>query len=75
MLVMELMHAIVAIHRGVSVFAGVGERIREGHELWRELQSTGVMELSVLVFGEMDESPGVRFRIGPNPVTVYSFRW
>jgi len=63
-LVMELMHAIVALHRGVSVFAGVGERIREGHELWQELQAAGVMPKSLLVFGEMDESPGVRFRVG-----------
>ena len=63
-LIMEFMHAIVAMHRGVSVFAGVGERIREGHELWHELQAAGVMPRSLLVFGQMDESPGVRFRVG-----------
>lgn len=72
-LVMELMHAIVAIHRGVSVFAGVGERIREGHELWQELKATGVMPKSVLVFGEMDESPGVRFRIGHTALTYAEY--
>lgn len=63
-LIMEYMHAITAGHAGVSVFAGVGERIREGHELWHELADTGVLEKSLLVFGEMDESPGVRFRVG-----------
>ncbi|MBI1214994.1 MAG: F0F1 ATP synthase subunit beta [Alphaproteobacteria bacterium] len=63
-LVMEFMHAVVALHKGVSVFAGVGERIREGHELWHDLQAAGVMDKALLVFGEMDESPGVRFRVG-----------
>ena len=72
-LVMELMHAIVSLHRGASVFAGVGERIREGHELWRELQGTGVMPKSLLIFGEMDESPGVRFRIGHTALTYAEY--
>jgi len=72
-LVMELMHAIVALHRGVSVFAGVGERIREGHELWHELRNTGVMAKSLLIFGEMDESPGVRFRIGHTALTYAEY--
>jgi F-type H+-transporting ATPase subunit beta len=72
-LVMELMHAIVALHQGVSVFAGVGERIREGHELWQELRATGVMPKSLLVFGEMDESPGVRFRIGHTALTYAEY--
>jgi F-type H+-transporting ATPase subunit beta len=63
-LIMEFMHAIVALHQGVSVFAGVGERIREGHELWREMQDAGVMPQTLMVFGQMDESPGVRFRVG-----------
>ena len=62
-LIMEFMHAIVALHKGVSVFAGVGERIREGHELWHEMRDAGVLANAVLVFGQMDESPGVRFRI------------
>ena len=72
-LVMELMHAIVSLHRGASVFAGVGERIREGHELWRELQGTGVLPKSLLIFGEMDESPGVRFRIGHTALTYAEY--
>jgi F-type H+/Na+-transporting ATPase subunit beta len=63
-LMMEFMHAIVGLHQGVSVFAGVGERIREGHELWREMQAAGVMPHTLMVFGQMDESPGVRFRVG-----------
>ena len=63
-LIMEFMHAIVKLHRGVSVFAGVGERIREGHELWHEMQAAGVMPDTLMVFGQMDESPGVRFRVG-----------
>jgi F-type H+-transporting ATPase subunit beta len=63
-LVMEFMHAVAALHGGVSVFAGVGERIREAHELWHEMQKAGVMPQTVMVFGQMDESPGVRFRVG-----------
>jgi F-type H+-transporting ATPase subunit beta len=62
-LITEFMHAIVALHQGVSVFAGVGERIREGHELWHEMQQAGVMSHTLMVFGQMDESPGVRFRV------------
>lgn len=72
-LIMEFMHAIVDIHRGVSVFGGVGERIREGHELWHELQDAGVMEKSLLVFGQMDESPGVRFRVGLTALTYAEY--
>jgi F-type H+-transporting ATPase subunit beta len=72
-LVMEFMRAVVALHRGVSVFAGVGERIREGHELWHELKDSGVMEKSLLIFGEMDESPGVRFRVGHTALTYAEY--
>jgi len=63
-LIMEFMQAVATLHRGVSVFAGVGERIREGHELWREVERAGVLEQTLMVFGQMDESPGVRFRVG-----------
>ncbi|WP_420804794.1 F0F1 ATP synthase subunit beta [Nitrosococcus halophilus] len=72
-LIMEFMHAIAHIHKGVSVFAGVGERIREGHELWHDLQDAAVMSQSLLVFGEMDESPGVRFRIGLTALTYAEY--
>ena len=72
-LIMEFMHAIVALHQGVSVFAGIGERIREGHELWREMQAAGVMPQSLMVFGQMDESPGVRFRVGMTALTYAEY--
>jgi F-type H+-transporting ATPase subunit beta len=63
-LIMEFMQAVASLHGGVSVFAGVGERIREGHELWHEMRDNGALANAVLVFGQMDESPGVRFRVG-----------
>ena len=72
-LIMEFMHAIVALHQGVSVFGGIGERIREGHELWREMLAAGVMSRSLLVFGQMDESPGVRFRVGMTALTYAEY--
>lgn len=72
-LLTEFMHAIVALHGGVSVFAGVGERIREGHELWNEMQKAGVMPQTTLIFGQMDESPGVRFRVGATAVTYAEY--
>ncbi|MFC7049827.1 F0F1 ATP synthase subunit beta [Emcibacter nanhaiensis] len=64
-LIMEFMNAVAALHKGVSVFAGVGERIREAHELWREMEGSGVLKNATLLYGQMDESPGVRFRAGP----------
>jgi F-type H+-transporting ATPase subunit beta len=63
-LMMEFMHAVSANLHGVSVFAGVGERMREGHELWHEMRDAGVLPRAVLVYGQMDESPGVRFHVG-----------
>ena len=72
-LIMEFMNAIVRLHQGVSVFAGVGERIREGHELWHDMQDAGVMPRSLMVFGQMDESPGVRFRIGLSALTYAEY--
>ena len=72
-LVMEFMHAIAAMHQGVSVFAGVGERIREAHELWHEMEDAGVMPQTVMVFGQMDESPGVRFRIALSALTYAEY--
>ena len=72
-LVMEFIHAVSAIHKGVSVFAGVGERIREAHELWQEMQVAGVMQDTLMVFGQMDESPGVRFRVGLAALTYAEY--
>lgn len=68
-LMMEFMHAVSSLYQGASVFAGVGERIREGHELWHEMRDAGVMERSVMVFGQMDEPPGVRYYTGFTALT------
>jgi len=72
-LVTEFMHSVTTLHQGVSVFAGVGERIREGHELWHEMQKAGVMPRTVMIFGQMDESPGVRFRLGLSALTYAEY--
>lgn len=72
-LIMEFMHAVATLHEGVSVFAGVGERIREGHELWQELSKTSVLPQTLMVFGQMDESPGVRFRVGLAALTYAEY--
>jgi F-type H+-transporting ATPase subunit beta len=72
-LIMEFMHAIAALHQGVAVFAGVGERIREGHELWHEIRKAGVMPQTLMVFGQMDKSPGVRFRAGLAALTYAEY--
>ncbi|GAA0682864.1 F0F1 ATP synthase subunit beta [Marinobacterium maritimum] len=72
-LVMEFMHAVATLHKGASVFAGVGERIREAHELWHEMQTAGVMDRTLMMFGQMDESPGVRFRIGLAALTYAEY--
>lgn len=72
-LMMEFMHAISALYQGYSVFAGVGERIREGHELWHDMQNYGVLERAVLVFGQMDASPGLRFHAGFTALTYAEF--
>jgi len=63
-LIMELIHNTLAEHQGISVFAGIGERSREGLDLWNEMRDSGVLESSCLVFGQMNEPPGARFRVG-----------
>lgn len=72
-LIMEFMHAIVQLHRGANVFCGVGERIREGHELWHDMRDAGVMPHTLMVFGQMDEVPGVRFRVGLTGITYAEY--
>lgn len=62
-LLMEFVDAIASAYRGVTVFAGVGERIREGHELWRQFREGDLLDRTVMVFGQMDASPGVRLRV------------
>jgi F-type H+-transporting ATPase subunit beta len=72
-LIMELIHNVIGHHRGVSVFCGIGERCREGEELYREIQAAGVLNQSVLVFGQMNESPGARFRVGHAALTMAEY--
>ena len=72
-LIMEFMHAVATLQKGVVVFAGVGERIREGHELWHEIRKAGVLPQTIMVFGQMDESPGVRFRVGLSALTYAEY--
>lgn len=69
-LIMELIRTTVESYAGISVFAGVGERSREGHELWLELQRSGVIDRTALVFGQMNEPPGARWRVGMTALTV-----
>jgi len=63
-LLTELIRATVERHHGIAVFAGIGERSREGNELWLEMRSSGVLDKTVLVFGQMNEPPGARWRVG-----------
>ncbi|MFA5118556.1 MAG: F0F1 ATP synthase subunit beta [Candidatus Omnitrophota bacterium] len=72
-IVMELIRTIAKEHGGVSVFAGIGERTREGNELWLELNASGVAKNSSLVFGQMNESPGSRLRIGLSALTIAEY--
>ena len=69
----EFMNAVVSLHAGISVFAGVGERIREGHELWQEMTESGLMPTTALVYGQMDEPPGVRFRVAMTALTYAEY--
>jgi len=72
-IIMELIRNIATEHGGFSVFAGVGERSREGNDLWLEMQRSGVLSRTVLVFGQMNESPGVRSRVGLTGVTMAEY--
>jgi len=69
-LIMELIRTTVERYAGISVFAGIGERSREGHELWLELQRSGVLDRTAMVFGQMNEPPGARWRVGMTALTV-----
>ena len=72
-IIQELIRNIGAEHAGVSVFAGVGERSREGNDLWHEMEDSGVLGSTVLVFGQMNETPGVRARIGLTGLTMAEY--
>lgn len=69
-LIQELIHNVAKEHAGVSVFTGVGERSREGNDLWREMKETKVIDKTALVFGQMNESPGNRLRVALTGVTM-----
>ena len=69
-LIMELIHNIAKGHGGVSVFGGVGERTREGNDLWNEMKESGVIDKVALIYGQMNEPPGARMRVGLSALTV-----
>ena len=72
-LIQELIHNVATKHGGYSVFTGVGERSREGNELWTEMNESGVAEKTALVFGQMNESPGVRMRVALSGLTMAEY--
>ena len=73
LIIMELIHNIATVHGGFSVFTGIGERSREGNDLWYEMRASGVIDKTVLVFGQMNEPPGVRMRIGLTGLTMAEY--
>ena len=73
MLIQEMINRVATQHGGVSVFAGVGERTREGTDLWLEMQESGVIEKAALVYGQMDEPPGVRLRVALSALTMAEY--
>ena len=72
-IIQELIRNIGTEHQGVSVFAGVGERSREGNDLWHEMRESGVLQSTVLVFGQMNEPPGIRARVGLTGLTMAEY--
>ncbi|WP_417376898.1 F0F1 ATP synthase subunit beta [Gimesia maris] len=72
-LITELIHNVVGAHKGVSLFCGIGERCREAEELYREMQDAGVLENTVMVFGQMNEPPGARYRVGHAALTMAEY--
>lgn len=72
-LLTELIHNMVGHHRGVSIFCGIGERCREGEELYHDMREAGVLQDMVMVFGQMNEPPGARFRVGHAALTMAEY--
>ena len=72
-LIMELIHNIASEHGGYSVFAGVGERTREGNDLWSEMKESGVINKTCLVYGQMNEPPGARLRVALTALTMAEY--
>ena len=71
--IQEMIYRVAEQHGGVSVFAGVGERTREGNDLWLEMKESGVLEKTALVYGQMDEPPGVRLRVALSALTMAEY--
>lgn len=69
----ELLHNVARVHEGVSVFAGVGERTREGNDMWLRLHDLDIIDTTVLVFGQMNEPPGARFRVALTALTMAEY--
>ena len=72
-LITEMIHNTVSGHEGMSIFCGIGERCREGEELYREMEESGVLGNTVMVFGQMNEPPGARFRVGHAALTMAEY--
>jgi F-type H+/Na+-transporting ATPase subunit beta len=72
-LITELIHNVVSKHEGVSLFCGIGERSREAEELYREMKTAGVLDNTVMIFGQMNEPPGARFRVGHAAMTMAEY--
>ena len=72
-LIMELIHNVATAHGGISVFTGVGERTREGNDLYGEMKESGVLEKTALVYGQMNEPPGARMRVGLSGLTMAEY--
>lgn len=72
-LIMEMIRNMVARHEGISLFCGIGERCREAEELYREISAAGVLENTIMVFGQMNEPPGARFRVGQTALTIAEY--
>ena len=72
-LITELIHNMASRHQGVSLFCGIGERCREAEELYRDMRAAGVLDRTVMVFGQMNEPPGARFRVGHAALTVAEY--
>jgi F-type H+-transporting ATPase subunit beta len=72
-IIQELIRNIATEHGGTSVFTGIGERSREGNDLWNEMKGSGVLEKTVMVFGQMNEPPGVRLRVGLSGLTMAEY--
>ncbi|KKS98507.1 MAG: ATP synthase F1 subunit beta, F-type H+-transporting ATPase subunit beta [Candidatus Gottesmanbacteria bacterium GW2011_GWA2_43_14] len=72
-LIQELIRNVATVHKGVSVFTGVGERTREGNDLWKEMKESGVIEQTALIFGQMNEPPGARLRVALTGLTMAEY--